>query len=112
MKRFALLTLLFALIVSFPLNAQDKKTKLKDNEAEVLFSVAIHCADCEAKLAAQLPFVKGVKDLKIDIDNQTIWFLYRKDKTDEKKLAEELDKLGYPGTVVDPEKKAEKTGNE
>lgn len=98
MKGLKLLTIMMLFFASMSLNAQDKK--LKANEAEVLYSVSIHCASCVTKLNAKLPYLRNIKDFKVNMADQTIWFLYKKNKTDVEKLAKELDKLGYPAEVV------------
>lgn len=82
-------TLLF---MSETVIAQNKKDK---KEMEVLFSIPIDCPSCQKKLEAKLPYEKGVKDLKIDLEKQTIWFLYSPKKTTKENLAKALDKLGY-----------------
>lgn len=101
-------TLLFMSETVFAQNKSDKK------EVEVLFSVPIDCANCQKKLEAKLPYEKGVKDLKIDLEKQTIWFLYSPDKTNKETLVKALDKLGYPAKELVPAKETvptkEKTG--
>lgn len=78
--------------------AQDKK------EMEVLFSVPIDCPSCQKKLEAKLPYEKGVKDLKIDLEKQTVWFLYSPKKTNKENLVKALDKLGYKAKEIAPVK--------
>jgi len=92
------IALLSALLMfSGSANAQDKKDS---KESEVLFSVPIDCPSCQKKLESKLPYEKGVKDMKIDLEKQTIWFLYRTDKTNKETLVKALDKLGYPAVEV------------
>lgn len=81
--------------------AQDKKDK---KEMEVLFSVPIDCPSCQKKLEAKLPYEKGVKDLKIDLEKQTVWFLYSPKKTSKENLVKALDKLGYKAKEIAPVK--------
>lgn len=102
MKLVKLLTVMLFVCSSFIAGADNGK-KLKANESEVWYAVAIDCPSCEQKLMAQLPYIKGVKDVKIDIDKQVIWFLYRNDKTDKKVISAELEKLGYPGKEITEE---------
>ncbi len=77
-----------------------KRKKLAENEAEVLYSTKIDCAGCEKTLNDKVPFITGIKDLKVSLDKQTIYLVYRKDKTDLSKISEELKKLGYPVVEV------------
>jgi copper chaperone CopZ len=67
----------------------------KTNEAEVTFIADLHCANCQKKVEAKLPFEKGVKDMKVNLEKKEIWILYQTDKTDKKKLIEAIAKLGY-----------------
>ncbi len=95
MKRLKVLAIVVLSLVSLNLSAQKSK-KLKGNEAEVLYSIAIDCASCEKTLNDKVPFIDGIKDLKVSLEKQTIYLVYRKDKTDVTKIAAELKKLGYP----------------
>lgn len=100
MKQFRLFAtlVLVAFLGTLTLNAQTKK--LKKNEAEVTYSVNLHCESCQKKVEAALPYVKGVKDLKVDLEGQKIWLVYDIRKTSKEKLAEELKKLGYPAKEI------------
>lgn len=97
----SILLLSILLFISETVIAQSKKDK---KDSEVTFSVPIDCANCQKKLEAKLPYEKGVKDLKIDLEKQTIWFLYSPDKTNKENLAKALDKLGYPAKELIPAK--------
>lgn len=90
---------LFALVCCANVDAKNDKKK----EAEVTFSVAIDCEGCKAKLEAKLPFVKGVKDLKVDLASQTVWFKYQVSKTDVQALEAAIEKLGYEAEEIKPE---------
>jgi len=96
---YTLLLSIFCLSLSTIANAQSGVQK-KTNEAEVTFSVNISCANCQKKIEAKLPFEKGVKDLKVNLDKKEIWVLYQTDKTDNEKLIEAIKKLGYEAETV------------
>lgn len=108
MKTIQLISILLLsslLLISGRISAQDKKN---NKEQEVTFSVEIDCVNCQQKLEAKLPHEKGVRDLKIDLDKQTIWFKYRNDKTNKEELIKALDKLGYEAKeIVEKEEKGE-----
>lgn len=99
MKSLKFLAIVILSLVSLNLNAQKSK-KLKANEAEVLYSIVIDCASCEKTLNEKVPFIDGIKDLKVNLEKQTIYLVYRKDKTNVTKVAEELKKLGYPAKEI------------
>lgn len=114
MKTIQLISILLLstlLFMSETAIAQDKNDK---KEVEVLFSVPIDCPSCQKKLEAKLPYEKGVKDFKIDLEKQTIWFLYSPSKTNKENLVKGLDKLGYKAKELIPAKEVvttkEKTG--
>lgn len=97
LKIFAAM-IIAALTVSFTAQAQD--TKKSNPNAEVTFSADIHCNNCKKKCDANLPFIKGVKDVKVSVEDKTVWFKYDESKVSKQKLATELAKLGYPGTEI------------
>lgn len=53
------------------------------------------------KLNENLAFLKGVKDLKVSLKDQTIKIKYDRRKTDEKTLADAIKKLGYKADKVE-----------
>ena len=81
------------LFMSCVVSAQDKKGN--DKTAEVVFTVNMHCANCEQKVKKNIPFEKGVKDLSTDLDKQLVTITYQTDKTDKAKLKKSIEKLGY-----------------
>ena len=86
---------LVAVIALFAVNAQANGQDKKQEEAEVTFNVNVDCASCVKKLESNLPFEKGVKDLKVSLEEQTVWFKYQPSKTTKEKLAEAIKKFGY-----------------
>lgn len=93
---FALLAVSIFAVTSY---AQKKKAPLQ----EVTFIVNLHCENCVKKVQDNIPFEKGVKDLKVSLDNKTVWVQYSPDKTTKEKLAAAIEKLGYE--VLGEEKK-------
>lgn len=110
MKRF--FTLLLALILmagsAATVQAQDKKQKKQANIQEVTFVTTIDCKNCVKKVEANLPYEKGIKDMKVTLDDATIWIKFDADKTDKAKLAAAINKLGYEAEEVVPETEAAK----
>ena len=74
-----------------------KKAELK----EVTFIVHLHCENCVNKVVENVSFEKGVKDLKVSLENQTVYVKYDVAKTSEETLKKSIESLGYPvsGTV-------------
>jgi copper chaperone CopZ len=86
--------------------AQDKKETV-----EITFSVNMHCEHCKKKIENNLPFEKGVTDLKVNLEEKQVCINYDAKKTDKEKLQKAIEKLGYTATEVTPDAKDKaKTG--
>ncbi len=106
MKKFVCLILAAVLGFAFTLDASASEVstavstlsaaKPKAQKKTVVFSTHLHCKNCVKKVQENLSFEKGVKDLKVDLEAQTITVTYDPSKTDETKLAKAINKLGYP----------------
>jgi periplasmic mercuric ion binding protein len=103
MKTIHLITVAIISVLLFVAGSANAQTKKAKTDAEVIFSIAIDCPSCQKKLESQVPYEKGIKDMKIDLENQTIWLLYSSDKTTKETLAKALEKLGYPAKEIVPE---------
>lgn len=95
MKLF-ILFLLSCCIVT-PMHAQNKKNE----KVTVILSVAMDCQSCVKKIEKNIPFEKGVTDMKVDFEKQEVMLEYNSSKTDLKKLITAFEKL----KVVAKEKK-------
>jgi copper chaperone CopZ len=85
-------------------HAQDKKETKKET-VEITFSVNMHCDHCKKKIESNLPFEKGVKDLKVNLEDKQVCINYDAKKTDKEKLQKAIEKLGYTATEIQPEAK-------
>lgn len=84
--------------------SQDKKKK---NVQTVTFKTNIHCKNCVKKINDNISFEKGVKDLKINLDEKLVTVSYDPSKTDAEKLAAAISKLGYDAEQVQDAPKQE-----
>ena len=108
MKRlFAIITAVL-LIGAFSANAGTSDRKKDQKIQEVTFVTTIDCKNCVKKVEAKLPYEKGVKDLKINLEDKTVWIKYDASKTDSEKLAAAIVKLGYTAEELTTEKQTEK----
>lgn len=74
----------------------DKKPrKAKAEIKEVTFKVHLHCESCVKKAEENLAFERGVKDLKVSLEDQTIMFKYDSSKTSEQTLRKAIESLGF-----------------
>jgi copper chaperone CopZ len=75
----------------------DKKPAKKKGEIkEVTFNVHLHCENCVKKVQENIAFEKGVKDLHVCLEDQTVSLKYDAAKTSEETLKRAIEKLGYP----------------
>ncbi len=86
---------LIVLILSFFALTSAAQNKKKAPLQEVTFIVNLHCENCVRKVQENIPFEKGVKDLKVSLERKTVWVRYSPDKTTKEKLAAAIEKLGY-----------------
>lgn len=75
----------------------DKKPskKAKSEIRDVHFHVHLHCANCVKKVQENIAFEKGVKDLKVSLEDQTVDIKYDASKTSEETLKAAIEALGY-----------------
>lgn len=72
-----------------------KPKKAKDEVKSVIFEVYLHCENCVAKVMDNISRAKGVKDLDISLEHQTVAIKYDASKTSEDALKAAIEKL-YP----------------
>jgi copper chaperone CopZ len=105
MKTNLLITaaLLF-LFSSLTLSAQVKNKK---NLSTVRFETSIDCENCVNTIMKNIPFEKGVKDVKCDLETKEVTVQYQKDKTSPETLKRSIEKLGFTAKEVTEKKKEE-----
>lgn len=83
------ITMALILMTSTIAMAKDIKT--------VVFTTTpqMHCENCENKIKGNLRFEKGVKDIKTNVDAQTVTVTYDADKTNADKVQKGFKKFGY-----------------
>ena len=94
MKKLIILTLMTMFVVN--IFAEDKKKKV----GEVIYKVEMDCQNCVNKIKKNLPFEKGVKDLNVDFEKQTVTVKFREDKTNKENLKAALKKLEFQAVEV------------
>ena len=63
--------------------------------SNVTFLTDIHCQKCAQKIEDNVAFEKGVKDLKVNVKEKTVYIQYDSTKTDIPTLTKAVEKLGY-----------------
>ncbi|MBR4212854.1 MAG: heavy-metal-associated domain-containing protein [Bacteroidales bacterium] len=98
-----ILTLCLMALLTFAIGFQaDAAGKKQKKVAEVTFVTTIDCKNCVKKVEANLPYEKGILDMKVKLDDQTVWVKYNPEKTTIDKLIAAINKLGYDAKVAEP----------
>jgi len=106
MKRNIIITaVLFFLFTSVSLSGQEKSNK---ELATVKFETSIDCENCVNTIMKNIPFEKGVKDVKCDLTTKEVTVQYQKDKNKPEQLRRSIEKLGY--TAKEVKEKEKETG--
>lgn len=90
--------LLLSLLGPLSLDAQVKSKEI----ATVRFDTSIDCDACVNTIMKNIPFEKGVKDVKCDLTTKEVTIEYQASKTRPELLKRALEKLGYTAKEVKP----------
>ena len=105
MKRNHLITALILIIFSsVTLSAQEKSKKELQT---VRFETSIDCENCVNTIMKNIPYIKGVKDVKCDLATKEVTVKYQDGKTTPDLLKRSIEKLGYTAKEVTEKKKEE-----
>lgn len=66
----------------------------------VVYATNLHCAKCAGKIEENIAFEKGVKDLKVSVEDKTVSVTFDAAKTDTLKLGNAIRHLGYSAKVI------------
>jgi exported heavy-metal binding protein len=73
------------------------------NLQQVVFKVEqMVCVNCEAKVKRNIPYEKGVKNMKTDVENHTVTVTFDADVTNVANLQKGFAKFGYKAEVLQP----------
>jgi len=86
-----------------PLYAQDTKKGVE----EVCFNVSMSCHNCQNKIEKNIPWEKGVKDLKVNLEEKTVTIKYDAKKTTVEKLKTALEGLDFTCSIATDVKEKE-----
>ena len=81
----------------------------KKNEKTVIFNANLHCESCKAKVQKNIPYEKGVNDLKVDMKTQTITVTFREDKNTTENLQKAIEKLNIEVKGIEESNTSAKT---
>jgi len=72
------------------------------NKAEVTFKTNMVCGACKMKIEKNMAFERGVQDLVVNLEANTVTITYKTNRTTPEKLAQALIDLGYKAETVAP----------
>ena len=75
-------------------------SKPKANRRTVVYRSTVECKNCRNKVMDNIAFEKGVKDVSVDLAEQTVEIVFDETKTDTLALAKAIRKLGYGAKVI------------
>lgn len=94
--------IVFLLMLAFCWTAKAEST---DKEVKTfVYHATLHCESCKAKVEKNIPFEKGVKDLNVNLEKQTVTIKFRTDKNTPEKLQKAIEKLNIPVSGFEEEK--------
>ncbi|GHT42462.1 hypothetical protein AGMMS49965_14020 [Bacteroidia bacterium] len=101
MKQFLII---FALLlgVTGVVLAQKNSAKSSANTTTVFAVETMHGEHCQKRIEGNIAFEKGVKDLTVDLEKQTVTITFVTRKNSNEKLIAAFKKLGYTATVILP----------
>lgn len=79
----------------------------KKGQKKTIFHVEMDCQNCVNTIEKNIPWEKGVTDLKCDLKTQTVEVTYKENKTNDAKLIEAFKKIGKDAQVVTDSTKIE-----
>lgn len=108
--RIIRILLVLSLLVSTvcAVNAQKK------GEKTVVYNATLHCESCKAKIEKNIPYEKGVKDLKVDMKANTVTVTFNESKNTAEGIQKAIEKLSIPVSGIAGSPKAagcDKTGD-
>ena len=93
-------TKIFTLCALFVLSLTTVQAEIteKHKKETVTFLVSMSCGNCQKRIESNIPYEKGVTDLKVDLPKKLVTIEYRTDKTSANELKAALKKMGFTAT--------------
>ena len=64
----------------------------------VTYLVSMTCGNCQQRIEKNIPYEKGVTDLKVDLEHKLVTVEFRSDKTNAANIKAALTKMGFTVT--------------
>lgn len=76
------------------------EAKVSKKTQEVKIATNLHCADCKAKIEADLAYAPGVENAEADVATKVVTVKFNPKKTSADELVQRIQKLGYQAKVT------------
>lgn len=102
---------IFTLCALFALSMTSVKAEIfeKHKKETVTFLVSMTCENCQKRIESNIPYEKGVTDLKVDLPKKLVTIEYRADKTTAANLRAAIKDMGFTATPFKTAKKGNET---
>lgn len=95
-----ILLLFFVIAIPSAALAQNKEKKTET----IKFETSIECQNCVNNIMKNIPFEKGVKDVKCNLETTVVTIVYQPEKNTPEKLKRAIEKLGYTAKEIKEKK--------
>ncbi len=97
--------LLFVSLIMISFSSVEAKEKKTNHNKTVTFEVSMTCVGCKNKIEKNIAFEKGIKDMQVDLSKKYVTLTFDSRKTDEGKITNAFEKLGYTAKPIEAENK-------
>jgi len=73
---------------------------------EITIKSSVVCDMCKNTIEEGLAYTKGIKAVRVDVENNEIYVKYKEDKISELEIKKAINKLGYVADDMKPTKEA------
>ncbi len=97
--------IMFCLLAVLSFGVADAMAQKKGGDVKTtVFVTDIDCEGCAKKVTNSIPFVKGVKDVKVDVPTKTVTVTYDAAKSDDATLVKAFAKIKIKAQVASKKK--------
>lgn len=95
--KFLITSIIAVFMATMSLTAQNKK---ENHIKTITFDVSMSCENCKKTIEKNIAFEKGIKDMNVDLPTKKVTLKFDSRKTDEQKIIQAFEKLGYSAVAV------------
>ena len=98
--------ILFVAISSNAMAQGEKNQKLKPGTSQITIKTSGQCEMCKTKIVKAVKSCEGIKKVKYNDTDKSVWVLYQYEKTNPAKIKEAISKAGYDADDTKADKAA------